>query len=74
MSLDPHVAESPQVRGIADLVAWFRARERAPSDWKVGIEHEKIALVAGTLDPVRYEGPRGIAAALRAFCRFGYAP
>jgi glutamate--cysteine ligase len=74
MSLDPHVAESPKVRGIADLVAWFRARERAPSDWKVGIEHEKIALVAGTLEPVRYEGPRGIAAALRAFGRFGYVP
>jgi len=74
MSLDPHTTASPPVRGIGDLVGWFRARERPSADWKVGIEHEKIPLLAGTLDPVPYDGPRGIAAALRAFGRYGYAP
>jgi len=73
MSLDPHTKnDSPRVRGIRDLIGWFSARERAPSEWKVGIEHEKIPLRAGTLDPVPYQGPGGIAAALRAFGRFGY--
>ncbi|HET9597459.1 MAG TPA: glutamate-cysteine ligase family protein [Anaeromyxobacteraceae bacterium] len=74
MSLDPVTRESPAVRGMGDLVAWFRARERAPSEWKVGLEHEKVPLRAGTLEPVPYDGPGGIAAALRAFGRFGYAP
>jgi glutamate--cysteine ligase len=75
MSLDPQTTTaSPPVRGLADLVGWFRARERPPSEWKVGLEHEKVGLLAGTLAPVPYEGPRGIAALLRGFERFGYAP
>src|SRR5512141_1156739 len=74
MSLDPHLSESPPVRGTGDLVRWFRARERPPSEWKVGLEHEKVPLVGGSLDPVPYRGPRGIAAVLRAFERYGYEP
>ncbi len=74
MSLDRLTGESPLVTAIGDLVAWFRGHERPPSEWKVGLEHEKIGLVAGTLDPVAYEGPRGIAALLRGFTRFGYEP
>ncbi|HTT72090.1 MAG TPA: glutamate-cysteine ligase family protein [Anaeromyxobacteraceae bacterium] len=74
MSLDPHVRESPTVGGVGDLVDWFRRRERPRPEWKVGLEHEKVPLRAGTLDPVPYEGPGGIAAALRAFSRFGYEP
>jgi glutamate--cysteine ligase len=72
MSLDRRTSESPPVRGVGDLVTWFRARERPTSEWKVGLEHEKVPLVAGTLDPVPYDGARGIGAALRAFERFGY--
>src|SRR6266536_3450141 len=74
MSLDRSPTESPPVRGIGDLVSWLRARERPTSEWKVGLEHEKVPLVAGTLDPVPYDGPRGIGAVLRAFERYGYAP
>jgi len=74
MSLDARLHESPPVGGVDDLVAWFRERERPREAWKVGLEHEKIPLVAGTLDPVPYEGPRGIGAALAAFSRFGYEP
>jgi glutamate--cysteine ligase len=72
MSLDARTTESPEVRGIDDLVAWFRERERPRDSWKVGLEHEKIVLRRGTLEPVPYEGQRGIAAVLRAFTRFGY--
>ena len=74
MSLDKRAFESPPVRGKDDLVGWFRARERPASEWKVGIEYEALAEVAGTRDPVPYAGPRGIEAVLRAFSRFGYEP
>ncbi|MEI7705534.1 MAG: glutamate-cysteine ligase family protein [Deltaproteobacteria bacterium] len=74
MSLDRKIAESPPVRGIEDLVAWFRERERPQPSWKVGIEFEAIAQVAGTFDPVPYDGARGIEAVLRAYSRWGYEP
>lgn len=74
MSLDRR-ADSPQpIRGPGDLTGWFRARERPSSEWKVGLEHEKIGLLAGTRDPIPYAGPRGIAAVLRGFGRWGYEP
>ncbi len=74
MSLDARKPASPPVRGVADLVQWFRDRERPRDAWKVGLEHEKILLRAGTVDPVPYEGEAGVAAVLRAFSRFGYEP
>jgi glutamate--cysteine ligase len=74
MSLDPRTAESPPVRDVAELVGWFRARERPRETWKVGLEHEKVLLRAGTIDPVSYEGDCGVAAILRAFSRWGYEP
>jgi len=74
VSLDRRAVETPPVREVAELVAWFRERERAPADWKVGIEYETLPQVAGTRDPVPFDGPRGIEAALRAFARWGYEP
>src|SRR5512145_2708720 len=74
MSLDARTHESPEVRSIDELAAAFRRYERPREAWKVGLEHEKLPLRAGTLDPVPYEGEDGIAAVLRAFGRFGYEP
>ena len=74
MSLDARKAESPPVRGVDELVAWFRARERPRDAWKVGLEHEKLLLRAGTTEPVPYDGPGGVADVLRGFTRFGYEP
>ncbi|WP_242346361.1 glutamate--cysteine ligase [Anaeromyxobacter terrae] len=74
MSLDARTHDSPPIAAIEDLVAWFRARERPRDGWKVGLEHEKLLLRAGTLDPVPYEGPGGVAEVLRGFTRFGYEP
>jgi glutamate--cysteine ligase len=74
MSLDARTQESPPIRGIADLVGWFRARERPADEWKVGLEHEKVLLRAGTLDPVPYAGPRGVEGVLRAFGEWDYEP
>ena len=74
MSLDAQTLERRPIAGLGDLVGWFRDRERPREDWKVGIEHEKILLRAGTLDPVPYEGEGGVAAVLRSFDRYGYEP
>jgi glutamate--cysteine ligase len=74
MSLDARPHESRPVTGSSDLVAWLRAKERPREDWKVGLEHEKVLLRAGTLAPVPYEGEAGVAALLRGFGRFDYEP
>jgi glutamate--cysteine ligase len=74
MSLDARTGESPQVQGVDALVEWFRARERPRADWKVGLEHEKLGLRAGTLEPIPWGGPGGVEAVLRAFERYGYTP
>jgi glutamate--cysteine ligase len=74
MSLDARPHESPPIAAVEELVAWFRARERPRDTWKVGLEHEKLILRAGTLEAVPYEGPDGVGAVLRGFTRFGYEP
>ena len=74
MSLDAKVKESPPIGGVAELAAWFRERERPPQSWLVGLEHEKVPLRAGTLEPIPYDGPGGVAALLAGFTRFGYEP
>jgi len=74
MSLDKRLSESPRVRGVGDLVAWFRERERPPSEWKVGLEHEKIPVRAGSFDAVPYSGPDGIEAFLASWGRYDYLP
>ncbi len=74
MSLDVRTRESSTVGGAEDLVRFFRERERPRESWRVGLEHEKVALRAGTIEPVPYGGPGGIAAALRAFSRYDYEP
>jgi glutamate--cysteine ligase len=73
MSLDRRAGESPLLRGPEELVAWFRDRERPPGSWRVGVEHEKVLLAAGSTEPPPYEGPRGIEALLRGFGRYGFA-
>jgi glutamate--cysteine ligase len=72
MSLDKSAPASPPVRGLGDLIAWFRGHERPPAEWKVGLEHEKVAVEAGSTRPLAYEGPRGVEALLRGFGRLGY--
>jgi glutamate--cysteine ligase len=74
MSLDARTGQSPELSGLEDLVAVFRRNERPREGWKVGLEHEKLVLRAGAIDPVPYEGERGIRALLRGFTRFGYEP
>jgi len=74
MSLDARTRETPPARGTADLIEWFRARERPRDAWKVGLEHELVLVRKGTTDPVAWDGEAGVAAMLRGFGRFGFAP
>jgi glutamate--cysteine ligase len=74
MSLDARRQEERPIVAVGELVAWFRDRERPVDTWKVGLEHEKILVRAGTLDAVPYQGEGGVAAVLRAFDRYGYEP
>lgn len=58
----------------AQLLDYFRAAEKPRSAFRVGTEHEKLALYADSGLPVPYEGERGIAAIfaeLRARHGFG---
>jgi glutamate--cysteine ligase len=73
MSLDSSTGPSPEIGSAAELVAWFRARIRPRAEWKVGLEHEKFGVRAGTLEPLTHGGPAGVEAVLRGFERFGYA-
>jgi len=52
------------VGGVEDLIAYFRAAETPPDQWRVGTEHEKLGLYEADLSPVPFEGPRGIEALL----------
>ena len=62
MARDVTDAEPANERG--DLVAWFEGGCKAPQDFKVGSEHEKIPFYLADLSPVPYEGERGIGALL----------
>lgn len=48
-----------------DLTAYFRAGEKPREQFRLGIEHEKLALQLGTFAPVPYDGPRGIESLLK---------
>jgi glutamate--cysteine ligase len=47
-----------------ELVAWFAAGEKPPSEFRVGTEHEKFPFTLAGHRPVPYEGRRSIRALL----------
>src|SRR5580700_2337069 len=47
-----------------ELVAWFAAGEKQPSEFRIGTEHEKFPFTLAGHRPVPYEGPRSIRALL----------
>jgi len=54
------MSESPVVTDLAQLTDYFRSGEKPVAQWRVGTEHEKVALYEDDLARVPYEGPRGI--------------
>jgi glutamate--cysteine ligase len=57
---------------LDDLTAWFASGGKAPSEFRVGAEHEKFVFRTGDHSPVPYEGEAGIRALLEGLMRFGW--
>lgn len=73
MSLDKPQQAEP-VSGIDALVAFFRGAEKPRERFRVGMEHEKVGVLTGTVEPIPYAGERGIGELLRRLQRFDYQP
>ncbi|GAN00159.1 glutamate--cysteine ligase [alpha proteobacterium U9-1i] len=57
--------KSPPIEGFKDLVDHLASGNKPDrSTWRIGTEHEKFAFYKETLEPVPYEGERGIGALL----------
>jgi len=55
----------PPLTGFRDLVAHLEKGSKPDrSTWRIGTEHEKFAFYKDTLEPVPYDGERGIGALL----------
>lgn len=74
MSLDNRPQHADPLTKVDQLVAFFQQGEKPPARHLVGMEHEKIGVLTGTLAPIPYEGPRGIGELLGRLSRFGYQP
>ena len=73
MSRD-HDQDLALITSADDLVSWFDSGSKGPdARLGVGTEHEKLGFDAETLQPLAYEGERGIGALLeRLHDRYGY--
>ncbi len=70
---DPALART--VEDESQLIEFFRSGEKPCADWRIGTEHEKVGLYRDTLQPLPYEGERGIVALLTELEReHGFSP
>jgi glutamate--cysteine ligase len=68
-------APSPPIGLRNDLIEWFAAGSKPKSAWRIGTEHEKIGFRTDDLQPIPYEGPRGIRALMEELIhRYGWEP
>ncbi len=75
MSTREDGAESPLIKGRADLIDWIAAGEKPKHAWRIGTEHEKFVFRTISLEPVPYDGPRGIRALMeQLIARYGWLP
>ena len=63
------------VESVDQLVEWIAAGAKPPERHRIGTEHEKFPFYTDTLEPVPYEGDRGIRALLEGMGELlGWAP
>ena len=75
MSTREDGAESPLIKGRAGLIDWIAAGEKPKHAWRIGTEHEKFVFRTISLEPVSYDGPRGIRALMeQLIARYGWLP
>jgi glutamate--cysteine ligase len=58
------IVDLTPIKNRDELVSWMSDGIKPTSSFKIGTEHEKIPFYKDTLDPVPYEGSRGIRALL----------
>ena len=58
------VVDLTPIQSRDELVAWIASGCKAPDSFRLGTEHEKFPFYRETLQPVPYEGKRGIRALL----------
>ena len=75
MSTREASAPSREIASHDELVAWIAAGEKPRDRWRIGTEHEKFVFQTGSLEPVPYDGDRGIRALMEGMmARFGWEP
>lgn len=57
----------------SDLIAYFRGGSKPRAEWRIGIEQEKLGVLAGGR-PVPYEGANGISQILTGLVGRGFVP
>ena len=71
----PPLGKGAPISGKADLVAYLEQGCKAPADWRIGTEHEKLIYLCPSLRRAPYEGPDGIGAVLNGLVEsFGWTP
>jgi glutamate--cysteine ligase len=74
-ALSGPVSSDTPIRGIDDLLQPFHTSLKPRSQWRVGTEAEKFGLLAESLSPLPFEGPRSVQRVLALLSeRHGWHP
>src|SRR5438270_9720612 len=65
---------SRPIESRADLLSVFEGGEKAPSDWRIGTEHEKFVYRVENYRAPSYDEPGGIRDLLMGLTEFGWKP
>lgn len=62
------------IEDVSQLADYLASGSKPQADWRIGTEHEKFGFLTDSLQPIPYDGPRGIRAMLEGLRdRFGWA-
>ena len=70
MSSPSTSVDAEPITAKRQLVEYLESGCKPSDQWRIGTEHEKFAFTLSDLQPVPYEGPRGIEALLRGLSKF----
>lgn len=74
MSTVSALRNSDTIASQQQLIDYLASGNKAPSDWRIGTEHEKFGFQMDDLRPPTFEGARGIRKLLEGLTRFGWTP
>lgn len=67
-------ADDVPVRSTSELIEYFSTAGKPAAQWRVGTEHELIAVIRDTGEAPPYDGPHGIGALFDWFAKRGGTP